>query len=235
MRGSRGGGRVRTSEEGDREAPGLGRKQLVACTWPAAPASSSQGAEAPGPGGQTVDPEACSGLVRPTGGTRWTDSREDAGCCLRKTAGRPLADRGRRPPQWGQALAARPRPGTARPLPASLRNGRVFGPCPTRSPPAAFGLLPAGRPPGGRTARCRNLFRPGAVEPIMSLASPVRRAGSERLLRGTPAVLAGPPRRPLGPGSMKPRGRTPQLGGGEGGRGHPTRVSERQPTDRTAQ
>lgn len=69
----------------------------------------------------------------------------------------------------------------------------------------------------------------------MSFASQVRQAGSERPALWDAGCSAGPPCHPLGPGSIKPRGQTRRRGVGSEGGGHPTRVSERQPTDPTAQ
>lgn len=69
----------------------------------------------------------------------------------------------------------------------------------------------------------------------MSFASQVRQAGSERPALWDAGCSAGPPCHPLGPGSIKPRGQTRRRGVGREGGGHPTRVSERQPTDPTAQ
>lgn len=123
------------------------------------------------------------------------------------------------------------RPGAVRPRPASLRKGCVFRPCLTRSPPSAFSLL-VGQPPCGRTARFCNLFKLGADNELRfpGEAGRIREACSVGC-----RLFCWAPLPPAGAGSIKPRGQTRRRGvGGEGG-GHPTRVSERQPTDPTAQ
>lgn len=124
------------------------------------------------------------------------------------------------------------RPGAVRPRPASLRKGCVFRPCLTRSPPSAFSLL-VGQPPCGRTARFCNLFKLGADNELRfpGEAGRIREACSVGC-----RLFCWAPLPPAGAGLDKTQRSDPSPGGvGREGGGHPTRVSERQPTDPTAQ